>query len=229
MIAHLTHEFRSDSPEQTRQIAAALAQGLRAGDVVALEGELGAGKTCFVRGLAEGLGLDSKQVASPTFVLSHEYEPSDASRGATTLIHSDAYRLHSTNELEAVGWQELLERGDAIIALEWPSRVAGGLPADRIDVRIQHTGETSRIVSISVPSALADRLRHLHLPTSDANAPAQSPTQTIACRTCGRLYDRSAKTFPFCSDRCRMADLGQWFREGYRTSRAVEQDDELSE
>jgi tRNA threonylcarbamoyladenosine biosynthesis protein TsaE len=225
MTVNLTRKLRSDSPEHTRRIAAVLAKSLVPGDVIALEGELGAGKTCFVRGLAEGLGLDPQQVASPTFVLSHEYEPPEASPAGTTLVHIDAYRLHGADELDAVGWQELIDRRDAIIALEWPSRVSGALPADRIDVRIEHAGETSRIVSISAPPDKADRVRGIATDSSAAAASAQA----VACRTCGRSFDRSAKTFPFCSERCRMADLGQWFREGYRTSRAIEQDDELSE
>jgi tRNA threonylcarbamoyladenosine biosynthesis protein TsaE len=227
MTENFTRELRSDSPEHTRRIAAVLAKSLVPGDVIALDGELGAGKTCFVRGLAEGLGLDAQQVASPTFVLSHEYEPPDASPTGVTLVHIDAYRLHGADELDAVGWQELIDRGDAIIALEWPSRVAAALPADRVHVRIEHVGETSRIVSISAPPTKADRLQYIATDLQPVLPTASAPA--IACRTCGRSFDRSAKTFPFCSERCRMADLGQWFREGYRTSRAIEQDDELSE
>lgn len=226
MTANRTIQLHSDSPEQTRGIAAGLAKNLCAGDVIALEGELGAGKTCFVRGLAQGLDIDPAQVASPTFVIAHEYESAGAgAERRLTLVHVDAYRLRRADDLDAIGWSEIIERRDAIIALEWPSRVLTALPSDRIDVRIEHVGELSRTISIATTAALVDRLGQL---TDDASGAAAGGT--AKCRTCGRMFDRAATaTFPFCSSRCRLADLGQWFREGYRTSRAVEQDDELSE
>jgi len=215
-----TVQLHSGSPEQSRRLAAALARNLRPGDLVALEGELGAGKTCFVRGMAEGLGLDPAQVSSPTFVIAHEYEPPKASEGAAALIHIDAYRLQGGDELEAIGWSEIMERGDAIIALEWPARVADVLPRERIDVRLEHAGDDARAITITAAPALTDRLTNLEAPRS---------ASAFTCRTCGRPIDQSVKTFPFCSDRCRLADLGRWFNEGYRVTRPMERDEELSD
>jgi tRNA threonylcarbamoyladenosine biosynthesis protein TsaE len=215
-----TLEFRSDSSEQTRRLAAALGRNLRPGDLVALEGELGAGKTCFVRGLAEGLGLDPAQVSSPTFVIAHEYEPSKAGEGAATLIHVDAYRLPTGDDLETIGWSEIIERGEAIIALEWPARVADALPRDRIDVRLEHAGDHARAITITAAPAMSDRLATLETD----NRPS-----AVTCRTCGRPIDDNVKAFPFCSDRCRLADLGRWFNEGYRVTRPTERDEELSD
>jgi endogenous inhibitor of DNA gyrase (YacG/DUF329 family) len=142
-----------------------------------------------------------------------------------TLVHIDAYRLRSAEDLDAIGWQELMDRRDAIIALEWPSRVSSALPADRIKVQIEHSGDTSRVLTVTIPPAKADRLQHLDMDRQ----PRPTDPQVVACRSCGRSFDRSANTFPFCSERCRLADLGQWFREGYRTSRALERDEELNE
>jgi tRNA threonylcarbamoyladenosine biosynthesis protein TsaE len=97
-----------------------------------LHGELGAGKTVFVKGLAEGLGLDPDLVSSPTFVLAHQY-PSLAS---CTLHHVDLYRLESASELESMGFFELVRAG-ALVAVEWGDRFADELPGDRLEVHIQ--------------------------------------------------------------------------------------------
>jgi tRNA threonylcarbamoyladenosine biosynthesis protein TsaE len=130
----------------TRVLAAELAGRLRPGDVVALHGPLGAGKTCFVRGLAEGLGLDPDDVSSPTFVLWHEY----AVVGRTALVHIDAYRVADGEELVALGLEERLEAADAIIAIEWAERVESILPAATVHVRLEH-GVDSRHIAITLP------------------------------------------------------------------------------
>lgn len=100
--------------EETRSFGRELAARLRPGDVVLLFGELGSGKTVFVRGLAEGLGLDPLEVASPTFALVHEYGPAEK---PPILLHADLYRLSDGSDLEDLG---LSERGGAILAIEWP-------------------------------------------------------------------------------------------------------------
>ena len=116
---HLTH-----SEEETAAVARALAASLRSGDVLLLSGNLGAGKTAFVRGLAEGLGVDPAEVSSPTFTLVHEYRG-----GRLTLYHADLYRLDraAANEL---GLEEL-GVSDGILAIEWPDRLAPGLSGAR--------------------------------------------------------------------------------------------------
>ena len=124
--------FRSLEPDQTRKAACALARVLPAeGLVLSLSGDLGVGKTQFVKGLAQGLGLDAASVTSPTFAIVNEY------RAATglALIHMDFYRLESEMALEEVGFLDLLAQR-AILAIEWGDRFPRALPADRIDCRI---------------------------------------------------------------------------------------------
>ncbi len=136
MITHTT-----DSEEQTASVARALAGALAAGDVVLLAGNLGAGKTAFVRGLAEGLGIDGREVSSPTFTLVHEYRG-----GRLTLYHVDLYRLDraATDDL---GLEEL-GVSDGVLAIEWPDRLSHGLtPATRVDIDI--VGDTTRRISIT--------------------------------------------------------------------------------
>jgi len=108
---------QSNSEEETRRIAAALAKDLRAGAIVLLKGDLGAGKTAFVRGLAEGLGIKAEEVTSPTFTLVHEYRG-----GRLPLVHVDLYRLDRA-DLDEIGLdQDVASQG--LVAVEWPERLA---------------------------------------------------------------------------------------------------------
>jgi tRNA threonylcarbamoyladenosine biosynthesis protein TsaE len=102
--------------------------------VVTLTGALGAGKTVFVTGLAEGLGVDPLQVASPTFVIANEHALEGSAR-PRRLVHADGYRLESEVELEAAGLLDWLD-GGTLLALEWGEDFAGCLPADRLEVRL---------------------------------------------------------------------------------------------
>ena len=115
----------TNSQEETNDFAIAFAKKLPVPAIVQLEGEMGAGKTCFVRGLCEGLGGDPRQVSSPTFSIVQEYEVANGNR----LVHIDAYRLSGEDELESIGWDELLQDADAIIAIEWPSKIKKGVGA----------------------------------------------------------------------------------------------------
>ena len=110
------------SPGETREAARQLARSLRGGEVLSLEGPLGAGKTTFVQGLAEGLGCAPDAVSSPTFTLVHEY-----SDGRLPLVHMDLYRLESGEELAALGFDELAECAN-VLAIEWGDRFPGALP-----------------------------------------------------------------------------------------------------
>ena len=124
----------------TAALARALAAALvarPAGAVVALNGPLGAGKTRFVRELAAALGVNPDEVASPTFVLLHEYA------GVRPIFHCDAYRLRSARELWELGVEEMFD-SEAIVLIEWADRVADALPADYLEVRIEVIGDTSR-------------------------------------------------------------------------------------
>jgi tRNA threonylcarbamoyladenosine biosynthesis protein TsaE len=139
-MPHLSH-----SVEETEAIAARLARGLRGGSCIALEGEMGAGKTQFVRGLVAGLGGSRRSVSSPTFVLLNVYE---AAR--LTVYHLDAYRVGGEEDFEAIGFSELLEQ-NGVVVVEWPGRVAGLLPDPCIRVRIESVSPTTRAISITLP------------------------------------------------------------------------------
>lgn len=133
--------FDSDSVEQTEAIASELAAGLRGGECIALSGEMGAGKTQFVRGLVRGLGGSSRSVTSPTFVLLNVYPG-----GRLTVFHLDAYRV-GADDFDAIGFPELLEQG-GVVVVEWPQRVTPLLPERRIAVHISPIGSTRRVVDI---------------------------------------------------------------------------------
>ncbi|MCS6770500.1 MAG: tRNA (adenosine(37)-N6)-threonylcarbamoyltransferase complex ATPase subunit type 1 TsaE [Kiritimatiellae bacterium] len=124
-----TSQTVSFSAKETRSIAAGLARRLGPGAVIALHGELGSGKTCFVQGLAEGLGC-AAAVTSPTFTLLHEYRG-----GRLPLYHADLYRIQSPEEFLKAGLMDYLE-GDGVIAIEWADRIAELLPAATLHVRL---------------------------------------------------------------------------------------------
>ena len=126
--------------EETEALGERLAKCLHAGAVVALYGDLGAGKTAFVRGMARGLEL-REQVSSPTFTIVNEYP------GRPALFHFDMYRLKNADELYAIGWDDYLAR-DGIIVTEWSENVEEALPPDAVRVTIDRTGDTDRRIRI---------------------------------------------------------------------------------
>ncbi len=128
-----------DAPDEqaTEALGTALAGALPDGAVVALCGELGAGKTRLVQAVAAAEGIDRREVVSPTFVLVHEYH------GRRTLYHFDAYRLRDEDEFLALGPDEYFE-GGGLSFVEWADRVAGCLPRERVEIRIKPTGPASR-------------------------------------------------------------------------------------
>lgn len=121
----MTGSFEVGSVEETWALARRLASELSPGDVICLEGDLGAGKTTFVQGLAAALGVEGR-VTSPTFCLVQEHR---GKGGAPALVHMDLYRLHGEDDVLAVGWEDYLADG-AILAVEWPERAASLVPAD---------------------------------------------------------------------------------------------------
>ena len=128
------------SEDETQAYAAQLANGLEAGDVMLLRGDLGAGKTAFVRGLAAGLGIDPEEVSSPTFTLLHEY-----SGGRLTLYHADLYRLDRVSA-EEIGLNDpALAAG--VLAIEWPERLSH-LPRGARTVTLEIAGETTRRITV---------------------------------------------------------------------------------
>jgi tRNA threonylcarbamoyladenosine biosynthesis protein TsaE len=140
-----TTTHTSTSVAETEAVAAGLAARLRGGECVALHGDLGAGKTQFVRGLVRALGGNVRAVSSPTFVLLNVYEG-----GRMTVYHLDAYRVHGSEDFEGIGFGELLEQG-GVVVVEWASRVKSLLPADAIVVRIEATDETTRRIEVVCP------------------------------------------------------------------------------
>jgi tRNA threonylcarbamoyladenosine biosynthesis protein TsaE len=137
----------------TEALGRCLAHCLRAGDVLALHGELGAGKTCLVRGLAHGLGLEESQVASPSFSLINEYHGEYP--GAVPLFHIDCYRLHLEEEIEELGLEEYMD-GPGLTAIEWAERI-GELPEDRLEITFEILGPTERRVRIEALGEMARR------------------------------------------------------------------------
>ena len=133
-------EYITHNESETEALGARLAEKLPGGSVVAMYGDLGAGKTAFVRGMARGMGLNCR-VSSPTFTIVNEYP------GSPDLIHFDMYRLHSSDELFDIGWEDYLNRG-AICAVEWSENVSDAFFGDEICVTIEKTGDTSRKITI---------------------------------------------------------------------------------
>ncbi|MEX0886787.1 MAG: tRNA (adenosine(37)-N6)-threonylcarbamoyltransferase complex ATPase subunit type 1 TsaE [Phycisphaeraceae bacterium] len=165
-------------PSDTDAIARGVAGVLRVGDLVGLTGELGAGKTHFVRGLAAGLGLDPRQVSSPTFILLHEYTSPAATHPATSpnqpsaispqpsspvLMHLDVYRLAVADELETLGWGESGEelREAAVVAVEWADRVREAMGGDWLEVALEHAEDGGRVVTFLPHGAWGERMGEL--------------------------------------------------------------------
>ncbi|MEM9416265.1 MAG: tRNA (adenosine(37)-N6)-threonylcarbamoyltransferase complex ATPase subunit type 1 TsaE [Planctomycetota bacterium] len=165
-------QLDSSDAEMTMRIGRSIGACCVAGDVIALDGELGAGKTQFVRGLAEGLGFDPRQVSSPTFVIVQEYDQPAPGSGLTpgrrpvtmidALIHIDAYRLRSAGDLESIGWEgdgDAMREG-AVVAVEWASLLGEALPADRLSVMIEHE-PAGRLISLIAQGGWVPRIAQL--------------------------------------------------------------------
>jgi tRNA threonylcarbamoyladenosine biosynthesis protein TsaE len=143
-------ELESSSPEETERVGAAVALALEPGDVVAVSGELGSGKTTFVRGAARALGIEGP-VTSPTYTIGHRYP------GEPDVSHLDLYRFDGMSHAE---WGDL-ERyfDDAVVFVEWPEAGEGFLPPARVRVRLRHTRDEHRLITLeSSEKALEIRL-----------------------------------------------------------------------
>lgn len=136
-------EYRTKTPAETEAVGETLAAALGPGAVVAFTGDLGAGKTAFVRGLARGLGIDER-VTSPTFTIVNEYEG-----GRLPLFHFDMYRLSSSDELFDIGWEDYLARG-GVCAVEWSENVDDALEGAviRVDIR-RGESDGERIITVT--------------------------------------------------------------------------------
>jgi tRNA threonylcarbamoyladenosine biosynthesis protein TsaE len=129
--------YTAENEEQTAALGAALAEVLPPGTTVALCGPLGAGKTRLVQAIAAALGVDHRDVVSPTFVMIQEYS------GRRKIVHIDAYRLKGVEEFYALGPEEYFA-GDALVLIEWADRVLPALPAQRIDIGVEVAGAARR-------------------------------------------------------------------------------------
>lgn len=214
---------RLASEAETRLIGLALGRVLRGGEVVLLEGALGAGKTTLVRALAEGLGVEVSGVSSPTFVVVHQYEPRGGGRGPT-LVHVDAYRVSGGEELETLGWDRVVEMvgsGSGCVVVEWAERlgpeVGGLVEAARgvARVRLEHAGTHEREFRLEAPASWRGRA---------GMADVEGRVATT-CPITGRSVPAESATYPFADERARLADLQRWFSGRYSIGRGVEEED----
>ncbi|MBF1703761.1 MAG: tRNA (adenosine(37)-N6)-threonylcarbamoyltransferase complex ATPase subunit type 1 TsaE [Selenomonas sp.] len=132
MLTCVTH-----SPEETAHLAGTIGKIIREGTVICLDGELGVGKTLFVRALARTLGVES-DVTSPTFNLMNIYE------AACPIVHFDLYRITSEEELEDIGFYEYAEATEGIVLIEWAEKFPDAMPADHLSVRIEALNDEDR-------------------------------------------------------------------------------------
>lgn len=139
--------FEVASVEETWALARQFARELKSGDVVCLEGDLGAGKTTFTQGLAAALGVGGR-VTSPTFCIVQEHTSLARADAARLLVHMDLYRLQSEEDVEAIGWEDYLARG-AILVVEWPERAGSLIPPTARHLVFRYLGEKEkRIIHI---------------------------------------------------------------------------------
>lgn len=165
------------SQAATEAFGRAIGRALTGGETLALSGELGAGKTALVRGIAAGLGAPPQAVSSPTFVLIHEYQ------GRLPLVHVDLYRLRSDAEAESTGLHDYFH-GLTVTAIEWADKFPALLPADRLDMTLRHVSPTARTAHLAAQgpqsAQLLATLRHARRRPSPvpATAPARSRSTT---------------------------------------------------
>ncbi len=143
-------QLESSSAEETGRVATALARRLEPGDLVLLRGELGTGKTTFVRAACRALGVEGR-VTSPTFTIGHRYS------GSVPVSHLDLYRFERVSDAE---WGDLEPYFDgAVVFVEWPEAGEGCLPLARVDVRLEHRGGDRRLLTIDAPGPVEAALR----------------------------------------------------------------------
>jgi tRNA threonylcarbamoyladenosine biosynthesis protein TsaE len=214
-------ERMSTSVEYTRMLAAGLAGILRSGDVVLLEGEMGAGKTTLTRGLAEAMGVEPGAISSPTYVIVNRYVGRELA-----ITHMDCYRLTGSEDLEPLGWDRLfgmdgMAATGSIALIEWPERIGEALPGRErcIVARLEHTGEESRRMEFAFPAHVAAR----------DEAQTFASREPITCPTTGAWVSPLGAFWPFASERAKMADLGKWLTGGYTLSRPLDEDDVAEE
>jgi tRNA threonylcarbamoyladenosine biosynthesis protein TsaE len=132
----------TNSYKETQKVGFDFAKTLKGGDVVALHGDLGSGKTTFVQGLAEGLGI-TKKIISPTFIIMRTYEV-----GRKNFYHVDLYRIEDEKDVEGLGLLEIMESNDSIVVIEWPEKIENILPQKRKDIVFTYIDNDKRSIVI---------------------------------------------------------------------------------
>ena len=156
--------IETHQPTETRQWGERLGRALRPGDVVALIGDLGTGKTTLTQGIAQGLGIDASSVTSPSFVLMKEYRA-----GRIPLYHIDVYRLDGVPEMQRMGYEDYLTP-QSVAVIEWAQKLGSILPSEHLAVELEHADESVRRVTIRAVGAKYDALIQQLKQTSSATS-----------------------------------------------------------
>lgn len=229
--------FRTGSEEETIALGVQIGRLLRPGDVLGLDGPLGAGKTRLVRGIAEAMELDPAQVSSPTYVLVHEYSlprgghlrginSSHGSSIQTPLLHVDAYRLSGPEDLDSLGWDRVMG-AFGVVVVEWSERILEALRNEPSLARlhIEPISPSERRMDLIMPSAWTTRgawqgVVGLSRPHATGGRDGYTP-----CPVTGAMVSPHAPTYPFADERARLADLGRWLSGAYVLSRDLTEHD----
>lgn len=216
IITRTTHD-----PGATGALAQALASVLAFGDVVLLEGDLGAGKTTFAQALTAALSSGEMIATSPTYVIANSY-PCRIGGVEGVIHHIDAYRLAGSDDLETIGWDAMFDDsggpiGNAMALIEWPERIANSLPPRSrcAAIRLRAVGESSREIEMVLPESWSDRPGVGHLRDRDP----------VRCPSSGAWVAPTSASYPFADDRLRHADLYKWFSSSYGVTRSIEEQD----
>ncbi|MFA5926983.1 MAG: tRNA (adenosine(37)-N6)-threonylcarbamoyltransferase complex ATPase subunit type 1 TsaE [Patescibacteria group bacterium] len=139
-------EYISHNEKETYALADKIAKASHAGDIFALSGDLGSGKTTFVKAFAKSMNV-GQPITSPTFVLIKTYKIAEERIEANVLVHVDAYRLQGESDVEAIGLHEFMQRKDTIVLIEWPERVEGSLPDKTKHISFEYIDENTRKIT----------------------------------------------------------------------------------
>lgn len=142
----MSRNMITQSAEETIEYGRKFATNLKGGEAISLTGELGSGKTTFIKGLAEGLKV-AETITSPTFVILKSYKGKIA-RKNIEFIHSDAYRVESIDDIKSVGIDDYLDRQDVILVIEWADKIAEILPAKTLNIKFKHLDDNKREIEV---------------------------------------------------------------------------------
>lgn len=148
-----TFSLISNSAQETTQLAKRIAQSLKAKDIICLCGDLGTGKTTFVKGIAQHLKIKESEVNSPTFTLLNIHE------GKIPLYHFDLYRLDNLNEIVRLGYEEFFY-GDGICVIEWADKLKQLIPSEYLAVQLKHQGENKRLITLQAHGKRYENISH---------------------------------------------------------------------